>query len=599
MAKRSGKKRASSMAANRGRSKHSGTAGRRRTTTEESKRHAIVVLGMHRSGTSAMTRILSLCGAALPKNTMPATSANARGYFESQRIYELHEELLASAGYAWDDASLFSEGWFHSVAASSWSKRMAKVVREEFGESPFFVVKDPRVCRLVPFWKEVLKEAGAEVGFVLLVRNPLEVAASLKKSQGTHETKSQILWLQHFLLAERDTRGCKRSFVAYDEVLNDWRSVVDKIENDLDWTLPRRSRRAEAEVDDFLSEALRHQVIDFDETLHRKDVADWVKRTYRWSLDSVAGNDDGPAELDEIFREFATAEGIYGPVLAASEHANEESIKERCLLENEVGRANQLLDERDTRIRRLDEEVSQLTGWIKLILGWVWDSANGNNAGFPKLEPFGETIEAAGSSAIPQLVATTAQLSERSAEISRLNEENAARGAAIERLREESGSRAAALENVRSELKDKECLLEQMRDQSNALASQVEEQQAEKSARDGAIEQLNQQVAQETDKVRREQTQRQRRELEVEGLERKLERCSSQVTELSAVLKEGDTKLEWTENELRARERAIAERELHIHQMRDALSEIDRSRAWKLTKPLRSCEKSMIAIFRK
>src|SRR5690349_3871672 len=70
-------------------------------------RTAYLVLGMHRSGTSAVTQLLSLAGARLPRNLMPGDEHNAQGYFEPWRIATFNDERLRAAGSAWDDVFAF------------------------------------------------------------------------------------------------------------------------------------------------------------------------------------------------------------------------------------------------------------------------------------------------------------------------------------------------------------------------------------------------------------------------------------------------------------------------------------------------------------
>ena len=119
-------------------------------------RRALLVVGMHRSGTSAITRLLSLCGADLPKHLMAAGAHNPRGYFESQALYELHQELLAEAGSSWDDLAPFPPGWLQSPAAPAWIERAVKTLRDDFGES-VRIQLDRLLCRLAWFETPVEK----------------------------------------------------------------------------------------------------------------------------------------------------------------------------------------------------------------------------------------------------------------------------------------------------------------------------------------------------------------------------------------------------------------------------------------------------------
>ena len=90
---------------------------------------ALMVLGMHRSGTSALTRIFSLLGADLPKNLLPSSPANKTGYWESQDLMNIHDQVLSSGGSTWDDWRAFNPDWFNSPSAGYFKKQILEVLR--------------------------------------------------------------------------------------------------------------------------------------------------------------------------------------------------------------------------------------------------------------------------------------------------------------------------------------------------------------------------------------------------------------------------------------------------------------------------------------
>src|SRR5690606_24847456 len=104
--------------------------------------------------------------------------------------------------------------------------------------------------------------------FVIPIRNPLEVAASLRKRNGFPVAKSALMWLRHVLDAERETRGQKRSLITFEALLGDPPGTIDKISGDLGLAFPRLSHRAQAEIGEFLSDSLRHNR-SATEDLHR------------------------------------------------------------------------------------------------------------------------------------------------------------------------------------------------------------------------------------------------------------------------------------------------------------------------------------------
>src|SRR5215470_10961209 len=140
------------------------------------RRHAILVLGMHRSGTSALTGVLGLVGADLPKRLMEPNFANRTGYWEPAEIVAIHDEMLAAIGSAWDDAAEFPLGWLDTAAAQPFRARLREAFTEAFGSSSLALLKDPRICRFVPLWVSILEGMGVTPLFVIPVRSPLEVA---------------------------------------------------------------------------------------------------------------------------------------------------------------------------------------------------------------------------------------------------------------------------------------------------------------------------------------------------------------------------------------------------------------------------------------
>lgn len=221
------------------------------------RRYAYVVLGMHRSGTSALSGALCCFGADGPKTPMRPTEDNPSGYFESTPVKVLNDRILHSAGTRWDDWTRIPDGWFEGPRAAALKEEAKAVIQAEFGASPLFVFKDPRICRIWPFWQAVLTELGITPIPILLLRNPEEVAASLVKRDGMAESLARLIWLNHLLEAERSTRGKTRVITTFDRLLSDWPGLMSEIEAASGFTLPRRSPGAAAEVRNFLDPGLR------------------------------------------------------------------------------------------------------------------------------------------------------------------------------------------------------------------------------------------------------------------------------------------------------------------------------------------------------
>jgi hypothetical protein len=217
-----------------------------------------VVLGMHRSGTSALTRVLNIVGADLPAELLGATAHNPTGHWELSRVYDLHNQMLWELGGRWDDWRPISTDWLNSPKRFSYIDRIASILTEEFAKSPLFVLKDPRICRLLSLWKEAFIVADIEMRAILPVRNPLDVSQSLLRRGGTSIGRGLLIWLRHVLDAEAGSRDIVRTWTSYNRLLEDWRGCVRKIGGELNVGWPRLHAEAEREVDLFLDKSLRH-----------------------------------------------------------------------------------------------------------------------------------------------------------------------------------------------------------------------------------------------------------------------------------------------------------------------------------------------------
>src|ERR1700722_18178452 len=84
------------------------------TQSSPRKRAAILVLGVHRSGTSSLAHLLNVLGATLPEEVMGPACGNPLGHWEPMRLMEINEEILSSIGRSWPDPRPIPAGGFRS-----------------------------------------------------------------------------------------------------------------------------------------------------------------------------------------------------------------------------------------------------------------------------------------------------------------------------------------------------------------------------------------------------------------------------------------------------------------------------------------------------
>lgn len=251
------------------------------------KRLVLLVMGMHRSGTSAVTRVLHLLGCDLPATLMPAGLGNEEGHWESEATVQFNDRLLDQMGSGWDDWLPISLVWRDMPRYAEDLAEARRLLRQEFGQSPLFVFKDPRHCRIGALWADALRDEGVEPRYVLMLRNPLEVAASLSRRNGIEQAYGLLLWLRHALDAERLSRGARRVVVFYPSMLADWRGQMARLSAELEIEFPRKLDEIADEVNGFIRPTLRHHLQNNESLLEDPTISPWVRRIYeillRWS----------------------------------------------------------------------------------------------------------------------------------------------------------------------------------------------------------------------------------------------------------------------------------------------------------------------------
>ena len=332
-------------------------------------RIAILVAGMHRSGTSALTRMLNGLGCDLPATLMEADEYNAEGYWESTEVVALNEAVLTSAGSTWDDWEPFNPDWHASPVAEGFRSRARAVIESEFGDSPLFVFKDPRVCRLLDFWIDALADCGVDARIALPIRNPLEVAASLEARDAIDPSVGLLLWLRHVLDAEYASRGHPRAFVRFDAPLGNWQPVADAMGEAFGVVWPKRSTTAGIEIESGLAPTGRHHVRDDASLPSSAEVSRWVSETFaivdRWTHSNARKADT--SRLDRLRSGFDEAAAVFGRAVATGMRAGQRNR----VLGHELTALNTVVSDREGQIDSLnravadrDENVGYLNGLV-------------------------------------------------------------------------------------------------------------------------------------------------------------------------------------------------------------------------------------------
>ena len=194
-----------------------------------------MILGMHRSGTSLIAHFVHAIGVDLGQDLMPADKANEAGYWESRKIWETHQEILKELDCDWHNPPLtFPADWWRETKIQELRSNLLEFVRSECNRTDkIWGFKDPRTAILLPMWQEIFDELQLEPFYILSVRRPGSVAASLSKRDRLASFHSQALWLRTNLDVLSHTRNNLRAIVDYDRWfdsgLEQARMVVDSL----------------------------------------------------------------------------------------------------------------------------------------------------------------------------------------------------------------------------------------------------------------------------------------------------------------------------------------------------------------------------------
>jgi hypothetical protein len=264
------------------------------------ERRLVLVVGVGRSGTSLLAGILGQLGLHIPQPEVNANKTNPRGFGEPRWVVDFHTRLLRERHVTVNDARPAAwEVTGRAGESAAVKDELRAWLRRQLEGHGAAVVKDPRTAWFLPLWMEVAGELGVPPAFVTMLRHPAETLTSARTSYGTWQTAASraAAWLNVSLETEHATRGRRRAFVRYDDLLADWRTQVGPLGERLDLPLLRSIDPARAEqVDGFVDPGLHRHRVRWDELDvpdHLREMADRV-----WEqLQPLAGADGDTAAL--------------------------------------------------------------------------------------------------------------------------------------------------------------------------------------------------------------------------------------------------------------------------------------------------------------
>jgi len=249
---------------------------------------AVCILGMHRSGTSAVTRSINLLGAYLGENSDFETPLidNPSGYWERSDIVNFDGRLLDQLKITWDTIAPLPNNWHELDEIKPLKNELIEFIKDIFSNHHLWAWKDPRLSLLLPIWKCVLNEMGINFSVIFVLRNPIDVAKSLKKRDGFSFDKSFGIWFNYNISAFHNLSDLQPIFIHYDRLVDNWEAELRRCSSDLKIPWPKNDSQLKKKLDHFIRPELRHSVSGIDD-LKRANPPEPVVELYSLLIETM------------------------------------------------------------------------------------------------------------------------------------------------------------------------------------------------------------------------------------------------------------------------------------------------------------------------
>lgn len=339
-----------------------------------SERKLFIVLGMHRSGTSTVMNALGCMGVQLGDDLLPPGKDNPKGFFEDKAINDLNIEMLEVIGQNWFSLSLVTDAQVNRLESLGYLERATKLLHAKMGEYQNFGFKDPRVSKLIKFWKKVFAQMECETKYVLCLRHPLSVANSIFKRNKTPIHKGYLLWLSYNLAIATELQDQSLVAVDYDQLMENPVQQLELLSQQLGLVVDTELAREFS--GSFLDADLRHTKFSADD-LHQDKQCPAVVVTAYSLLSEAFGNGSLPnmSALAEFYAqqqqtldaEFMLLDGIENAAIThvyTQENVDglKQSVQERTLWAQSLERT---LEERTLWAKSLERDLEERTRWAQ------------------------------------------------------------------------------------------------------------------------------------------------------------------------------------------------------------------------------------------
>jgi len=187
----------------------------------------IVVVGMHRSGTSATAGVVEILGGKVGNKMVP-TKFNPKGYFENRDFYRVNDKILASHKASWDNVHRLTTEKILNTAGVLKEELKVLLMKNIRQHSPF-LLKDPRICVLYPLYREIIDQEGVTAYHIQVSREKKEIIKSIMNRDKFKVNKIQTMIDDHYRLLEENISKHVLYHFTFDELLQQPEKVVKNI----------------------------------------------------------------------------------------------------------------------------------------------------------------------------------------------------------------------------------------------------------------------------------------------------------------------------------------------------------------------------------
>ncbi len=299
----------------------------------------ICTLGMHRSGTSLVSRMLNLLGVHLgPHQSVSGTREdNPKGFWEHHQLAQLNDEILARFGGRWDQPPAFPASWWSDPRLGDLREKARRLLTDDFATAPLWGWKDPRTCLTLPFWQDLIGSAR----YVICVRNPSAVAASLIRRDGMSPEKAERLWLTHVQSSLAHTSGQPRMFVFYEDIISEWAPELRRMAAFIGRPERGEDPHVHASVGAFLEPELCHHHLSMEDLAGNQGISFATKGLYL----ALRGHSPRDTPVDQKTLNLLAAQAIEtsAPMAAMSAERDRLAVESSAHAEeaSALSRANQ------------------------------------------------------------------------------------------------------------------------------------------------------------------------------------------------------------------------------------------------------------------